>query len=375
MVEHEDVLKELNRSAPIGEKLASVHAALRQRYAFIDRVAVALHDPKTDVLKTFVDSTEGGSPLSRYEAKLSSSESLQSILRSGRPRVVQDLSIFADVPAEHAQRIGARGYRASYTLPMYLDGSFFGFVFFNSFQEAPFTPDALHTLDVFGHLISLVIISEISHIQTLIGAIKSARSITHHRDYETGAHLDRMAHYAQLIARALADKHQLSDEYIEHVFLFAPLHDVGKIAIPDRILLKAGTLDEHEREQMKAHALKGRQIIDEMLSDFGLDGLPRLAVLRNIVQSHHEAIDGSGYPQGLKGNDIPIEARIIAVADVFDALTSERPYKSAWTNDAALEAMRRLAGIKLDRDCVEAMVRQRDKIEEIQARFREDSFA
>ncbi|KPK72369.1 MAG: phosphohydrolase, partial [Acidithiobacillales bacterium SM23_46] len=103
MLEHEDILKELNRGAPIAEKLASVHRALRERYAYIDRVAVALYDPKTDVLKTFVDSTEGGSPLVRYEARLASSESLQAILRSGRPRVVQDLSIFADVPAEHAR--------------------------------------------------------------------------------------------------------------------------------------------------------------------------------------------------------------------------------------------------------------------------------
>jgi len=375
MLEHEDVLKELNRSAPIGDKLASVHRALRERYPFIDRVAVALYDPKTDILKTFVDSTKGGSPLARYEATLASSESLQAILHSGRPRVVQDLSIFAGVPAEHARRIEARGYRASYTLPMYLDGAFFGFVFFNSIKTESFTPEVLHNLDVFGHLISLVIISEISHIQTLLGAIKSARSITHHRDYETGAHLDRMAHYAQLIARELADKYQLSDEYIEHVFLFAPLHDVGKIAIPDRILLKAGELDQQEREQMKSHALKGRQIIDEMLGDFGLDALPRLDVLRNIVQLHHEAIDGSGYPQGLKGDDIPIEARIIAVADVFDALTSARPYKQPWDNEAAFVAMRRLAGVKLDRDCVEAMVRQREKIEAIQARFREENFA
>ena len=93
------------------------------------------------------------------------------------------------------------------------------------------------------------------------------------------------------------------------------------------------------------------------------------------MQSHHEAIDGSGYPRGLKGDDIPVEARIIAVADVFDALTSARPYKQAWDNEAAFEAMHRLAGIKLDRDCVEAIVRQRDQIEAIQARFREESFA
>ncbi len=372
MFDHEDILRELNSSLPIRDKLEAVHRVLRQRFEFIHRVAVAIYDPKTDRLKTFVDSSGGERVMHRYEARLSDSKSLQDTIRAGRPRVVQDIEIFSQGTHEHTQRIQAQGYKSSYTMPMYLDGTFFGFVFFNSYASDPFHAEALHYLDIFGHLVSLVVISEVSQIHTLLGAIKSARAMTHHRDMETGAHLDRMSHYAQLIARELASTHGFSDEYIEHIFLFAPLHDIGKIGIPDRILLKPGSLTDQERNEMQSHTEKGRQIIDDMLCDFGLGTLAHVNILRNIAQFHHETLDGGGYPRGLKGNDIPIEARIIAVADIFDALTSTRPYKAAWTIDEAYAALRRLAGIKLDADCVEALVRNRDTIERIQKQFRED---
>jgi HD-GYP domain-containing protein (c-di-GMP phosphodiesterase class II) len=374
MFDHEDLLKELNGNRPIRDKLVSVHGVLRRRFECVDRVAVAIYDPKTDLLKTFVDSSGDDRPLYRYEARLNATPSLRDIIASGRPRVVRDLDVFAGGEHEHTQRIHAQGYRSSYTMPMYLDGTFFGFVFFNSYQHDPFDAEVLHYLDLFGHLVSLVVISEVSQIHTLLGAIRSARSMTSHRDLETGAHLDRMARYAQLIAREIADKHWLNDEYIEHVFLFAPLHDIGKIGIPDRILLKPGALTDAERAEMQSHVRKGRRIIDDMLSDFHLGTLTHVDILRNIAQFHHEALDGSGYPYGLKGEEIPIEARIVAVADVFDALTSARPYKPAWSVDDAFAALRRLSGVKLDPDCVEALARNRAQVEHIQKQFAEDSF-
>jgi hypothetical protein len=374
MTEHDDVLKELNRGMPLRDKLARVHEVLRAHTACIHRVAVALYDPKTDILKTFIDSSNGSTPLARYEARLADCGSLQGILDSGRPRVVTDLNLFEHSTQEHSVRIRAQGYRASYTLPMYMDGAFFGFVFFNSYDLDPFTPEILHHLDVFGHLISLVIVSEIRQIHTLVGAIRAARTLTNERDFETGAHLDRMAHYAQLIARELAPKHGFSDEDIAHLFLFAPLHDIGKIGIPDAILLKRATLTDAERAVMMTHAEKGRRIIDDMLREFALDHFHGVDMLRNIAHCHHEALDGSGYPQGLKGEAIPIEARIIAVADVFDALTSERPYKEAWSNDKAFAALRQLAGARLDGECVEALVRNVTRVEEIQTRFRESVY-
>jgi HD-GYP domain-containing protein (c-di-GMP phosphodiesterase class II) len=201
--------------------------------------------------------------------------------------------------------------------------------------------------------------------------VRTAREMMHARDDETGSHLDRMARYARLIALAIADKYGLSDEYIEQIFIFAPLHDIGKIGIPDRVLLKPGKLDDAERALMMTHAQRGRELIDQMLGNFELGDTPHIDILRNIAELHHESVDGSGYPHGIRGADIPIEARIVAVADVFDALTSRRPYKPAWSIDEALAALQRLAGFKLDTDCVAALIEHRDKVEEIQAQFRE----
>lgn len=150
------------------------------------------------------------------------------------------------------------------------------------------------------------------------------------------------------------------------------MHDVGKIGIPDSILRKPGKLDDEEFKIMKTHPEKSREIIDAVLKDFSLGTFGHVSIMRNIAEFHHEAIDDSGYPKGLKGDEIPIEARISAVADVFDALTSRRAYKAPWSNDKAFAMLQRLADTKLDRDCVDAMLKNADKILEIQQRFRDE---
>ena len=282
LFEHQDILEALNHDIPLGDKLQQVHDVLKRHSDAVNRIAVALYDPPSDLLKTFVHSSGDDQPLSHYQARLSDSASLQDILQQGRPRVVNDLTIFEEGRREHSKRIGAQGYRASYTVPMYLNGSFFGFVFFNSYQATPFTPALLSHLDLFAHLITLIVTSEITSINTLLSALKTARDITHKRDNETGSHLDRMARYSRLIAQKLATSHGFNDEYVEHIFLFAPLHDIGKVAIPDRVLLKPGKLDTDEFAIMQQHALKGREIIDEMLDNFGLDGFQHVDILRNL---------------------------------------------------------------------------------------------
>ena len=123
---------------------------------------------------------------------------------------------------------------------------------------------------------------------------------------------------------------------------------------------------------MKTHPEKGREIIDSVLKDFSLGTFGHANILRNIAEYHHEAIDGSGYPRGLKGDEIPIEARISAVADVFDALTSRRSYKAPWSNEDAFIMLRQMSNFKLDRDCVEALINNAEKVLEIQQRFRDN---
>lgn len=369
MFEHNDALTALNRNGPLSAKLNAIHRQLRLQLASIDRIAVATYDPQTDLVKTFIHSSDDDNPLTNYQARLARSNSLAQIAKSGKPRVVNDLAIFADGKGEHTQRIAAQQFASSYTLPMYANNLLLGFVFFNSYTKDVFTEECLPLLDVFGHLTASLVVNELTTIKTLLSTVKTARDMTHERDPETGAHLDRMSRFARVIARELAGQYAFTDEYIEHVFLFAPLHDIGKIGVPDRILLKEGKLTLPEYEEMKTHAVKGRQIIDLLLHNYGLDEFQSIDVLRNIAQYHHEQFDGKGYPEGLAGDAIPIEARIVAVADVFDALTSRRPYKEAWSNDDAFAALERLSGAQLDPDCVNAMIKHRPQIELIQKQF------
>ena len=371
MTYSEDKLSDLNQDIPMRDKLASTHRVIQLHLPFIERIAIAIYDPKTALLKSYMHSGGSIDPHAIHQEKLSELPSLQSILEKKHPRVIVDTLTFEDGKHENF-RLGRSGYAATYTMPMFHNGMFFGFIFFNSNQTTVFKPSILDELDIFGHLISLMVISDLSIIQTLMAAVGTAKHFSHKRDPETGSHLDRMSRYAWLIAKVIAPRHQLSDEYIEHVFMFAPLHDIGKFSIPDHILLKPGKLTTEETKIMHAHARMGREIIDEMLNNFGFDKIEYGNILRNIAEYHHEHVDGSGYPLGLNGDVIPLEARIVAVADTFDALTSRRSYKHAWSNDEAFEMLRQLAGIKLDVECVEIMIENRKDVEHIQSQFAEN---
>lgn len=374
LLQHDDPWIYLDNADTVVGKLRLIHQLMLGHLPFISRVAVALYDPATDMLRTFAYSSQIDSPLTHYHARLSECQSLAKVVANRQSRVVNDLSIFNNSHHAHAQLIYAAGYRSSYTVPMIWEGKFFGFVFFNSQLTDVFDERALSELDVIAHMIILLVYNERSNVRTLMATVKSALELTHSRDPETGSHLERMSRYARLIAKVMAKKLGLPDDYVEHVYLFAPLHDLGKLAIPDRILLKAGKLTEEEFSVMKTHSGEGRRLIDKLLENYGLRGISHVDVLRNIARHHHEALDGSGYPDRLAGDNIPLEARIVTVADVFDALTSRRPYKEPWTNEAAFAHLRGLAGIKFDAECVEALVSHAYEVEQIQRAFREDPF-
>lgn len=164
-----------------------------------------------------------------------------------------------------------------------------------------------------------------------------------YRDNDTGDHTWRVARYSQIIAEALG----LDAVFCRRLYLAAPLHDVGKVAIPDGILLKRGRLDDAEIATIRTHAAIGKRILGNSTSE-----LIRLAA--EIAQAHHEKWDGSGYPKGFAGEAIPLSARIVAVADVFDALTTTRPYKDAMPAEEALRIIQAESGQHFDPDCVAA---------------------
>ncbi len=368
---HEDPLRILNTPDPLGKKLEAIHAHLAKRFPEVDRVAVASYDRATDLLKTFIASSGPRNTLVYYDAKLADSPSLREILTVGRPRVVADLALFRGGSHVHTQAIQELGFRSSYTMPIFQDGTFWGFVFFNSLKTDAFTSERFPFLDVYGHLIGSLATSEMLAVRVLAAAVKTAHDMVHFRDPETGAHIDRMSRYSRLIALHLGASgvHKINDRTIERIFEFAPLHDLGKIGIPDSVLLKQGSLTSQERELMKSHTTRGLAMVEDIARNFGLEHLEGLDLLRNIAEDHHETLDGQGYPRGLKGAEIPLEARIVAVADVFDALTSARSYKAAWSNEEAFATLRKLSKDKLDADCVEALILNEKKVKEIQTQF------
>ena len=179
-----------------------------------------------------------------------------------------------------------------------------------------------------------------------------------YKDNETGQHVLRMSHYAQALALALG----FDPRDAEDLLHAAPMHDVGKIGIPDHILRKPGQLTAEEWAVMRSHATIGADIIGQ--HDSGV-----LHIAAKIARSHHEKWDGSGYPDGLAGEAIPLEARIVAIADVFDALTSVRPYKAAWSVEDAVALLEREAGKQFDAALVPVFVGILPQLLAIRARF------
>ncbi len=358
--------------ASLGERLESLHRQLLREVPQVDRIGCALYDRGEDLLKTFVNSTLSGEALKGYEFRMSDSHALNDMAQSGRRRLLADIPASLSPSTAHSRWVLKEGYRSSLTVPMYGQGAFIGFLFFDSRRPDAFSPADQRQLLIYANLISLLVSFELLSIRALAGSVDMARAFCDLRDFETGAHLERMSRYSRLMAKEIAPDLSLSDEFVEHVFLFSPLHDVGKIGIPDHILLKPGKLEGEEWETMKSHVARGCAVIDKMVEDLSLHRLPNISILRNIVEFHHEYLDGSGYPKGACGEDIPLEARLTTVADIFDALTSRRPYKDAWPVEKALAELDRLAtGGKLDPLAVGALRRREADVRPILEKYAE----
>ena len=197
--------------------------------------------------------------------------------------------------------------------------------------------------------------------------------LSEQRDQATGKHLERVSSYCKLVAEGLReDGHCLDvidDHYIENLVRSSPLHDIGKVGIPDSILLKPGKLTPEEWSIMRTHAEIGAQTIESVIGDFPDQGF--LVCGRDIARGHHEKWDGSGYPQGLRGEAIPLAARIVALADVYDALTSARPYKQPWSHAEACKWILEQSGKHFDPRIVSAFAKRAEQADAVRARLRE----
>ena len=204
---------------------------------------------------------------------------------------------------------------------------------------------------------------------TIFALAKLAES----RDPETGAHLERVRSYCRVIARHLQGRpefrRQVTDEFVGLIYQTSPLHDIGKVAIPDRILLKPGKLTEEEFEIMKTHTLHGAATLEAAMAEY--PETPFLEMARDIALAHHEKYDGRGYPRGLAGEAIPLSARIMALADVYDALTSRRVYKEAFSHERTRSMILQESGRHFDPAMIEAFQAQEPSFVAIRAQHAE----
>ena len=221
----------------------------------------------------------------------------------------------------------------------------------DEFMSKPFEPEELSVRIRTGERI----LSLQSHEVTIFALAKLAES----RDCDTGAHLERVRSYSRILASDLAEQEKFADridsEFVRLIYLTSPLHDIGKVSIPDHVLLKPGRLDDQEFEIMKTHAAEGARTLDLALRQH--PEARYLQMARDIAASHHERFDGQGYPAGLAGEEIPLCGRIFGVADVYDALVSRRVYKDAFTHDVANSIIVEGRGTQFDPDVVDAFRR------------------
>jgi len=254
--------------------------------------------------------------------------------------------------------LSSNGFHASIFFPMSIKTDELVVLVFAADQIEAYQEEHIELLENIATQVGHAFDKTIGMESLVISAVEGLAKLAENRDPETGDHLVRMSLYSAIIAEQLSDsgpyQEQLSPAYVRDVFRFAPMHDIGKVGVPDSILLKPGRLDEDERKQMEIHPVTGAEVLRRCEEQVQLAGYSIFSVGIEIAEAHHEKFDGSGYPYQLAGDDIPLSARIVAAADVFDALTSKRPYKEAWDIDRAMELMREQAGLHFDPVVIEA---------------------
>lgn len=301
--------------------------------------------------------------------------SLEPYLESGEARIINDLEKYTgDTQMKPYNKILLEaGVRASIALPLKVSGEPVGMIFFSSKDKDVYTTDHLKILGTLANSIAISLNQNILSNEMQYSSILALAKLSEARDEDTGEHMERMAKYSRKIAQLLYENQiyteEITLEYIDRIERFSPLHDIGKVGIVDDILLKPGKLTPEEFDRMKKHTLYGAQVLKSADRNMIKKGISVFGMGSEIAEGHHEKWDGSGYPYGKKGSEIPLSARIAAIADVFDALTSKRPYKEAFSLDKSFAIIEAGKGTHFDPVIIEVFLKNRSEIEEIYHKY------
>jgi two-component system, response regulator RpfG len=360
----------LETGQPLVRRLEGIHARIIAIEPAISRLAFAVYQPQNDLLSTYVSHNSSGRSLCFYDRRLATIPSLVALRDQRQCRVIDDLKIELSPTTPHSRWLLEQGWCSSFTLPLFQSERLLGFLFLNAQRAGVFSDALLERLEPHLELLGALIQAELAAIESLRAAVRLALQMTGLRDPETGAHVERVSLYSRLIAMKLGRRRGLPSDFAEDLYLFAALHDVGKVGIPDRILRKPGPLDPEERRTMDSHVIRGMDLVEQLITGLHLVADPKMELLRAVVAGHHEKLDGSGYPRGLQAEQIPLEARIVAVADIYDALSQPRSYKLSMPEDQVQQILHEMAAAgQIDPDCVNVLLAAREQRQAIAAAY------
>lgn len=307
----------------------------------------------------------------------STKSSLGEMMSSRKPRILNDLEEYSrNHPGyEILAKLIEGGIRSSLTFPIYFEERCIGFLLLYSKEKNAFSKEDVDKLEIIDDFLSLAYQKTSMTHDLIVSTTTGFTKLAEGKDNETGKHVVRMASYSRVIAEELLknpDFSHLSPKYAHDIYEQSPLHDIGKVGVPDRVLMKPGKLALKEFEIMKTHTVIGHDILKNVDEKSSFYGKKFFGMGHKIARHHHERWDGRGYPDGLAGKDIPLCARIVAVADVFDALTSKRPYKEPIEFGKSYEMIIDGSGKQFDPAVVGAFVMGRERIMEIYEIFKEN---
>lgn len=356
------LIENINRKTSFQEVLEYIYEAFRP-YIPYNYIGIALIEDEYLIGSYGISDGEVENIPKKILGKkaLISETSLQKVIESGYPRVINDLQDYLKEkkPKEYNQIIFSSGIRSSITFPLIVNEKAIGVIFFSSIYKNIYSIDHVEFLRTLGNSIALSFEKNIFVQEILYSSILALAKLAESRDEDTGNHILRMSKYSRWIAEILLKEGCFTDEinhkFIEDIEKFSPLHDIGKVGVKDEILLKPSKLTNSEFNQMKKHVLYGAQVLQLAEDNLLKIGKSLFSMGRDIALFHHEKWNGRGYPNAVGNEKIPLSARIVSIADVFDALTSKRIYKSSFSFDIALEMIISEKGEHFDPQIIECI--------------------
>lgn len=371
-----DLYALLNKGVTIEETLDYLYQTFKDDLPY-DRICIALLDNGGNIYSQNVYSS--------YEPILQKgfyynihNTSLNHIIQTKKYRLINNYIEYINSKPESiiTKIILEEGIMSSLACPLISNDFCFGTLIFSSKKIHAYDDRHIDIANLISNNIAIAIEKNLLVDDLILTSITGFARLVEAKDSETGLHLDRMQSYSKIIAMELQKteryKERIDQTFIDDIFRFSPLHDIGKVGIADGILLKPAKLTPEEFEVMKKHTIIGSEVLKKASNNLLRNGKNFFDIGIEIALCHHEKYNGKGYPHGLSGDEIPLSARIVMVADVLDALTSKRVYKNAIAIDEALNIIEEESGISFDPIVVKALLDSKEHVLEIYNRFKEN---